>query len=57
MASVFWIGLSIAGVGLLLGFIGGVRSPTLSIGMGLAVGAFWGVLLGFPLLAIGVSTS
>ena len=57
MPGVFWIGLGIAAFGVLVGFIAGVRSRSTGILTGLAVGAFLGVMAGFPLLAIGLSTS
>jgi hypothetical protein len=57
MPDVFWIGLSIAAVGLLVGFIAGAKSRTTRTLTGVAMGAFFGVLAGFPLLAIGLATS
>ncbi|HEX3241852.1 MAG TPA: hypothetical protein VHQ97_02130 [Solirubrobacterales bacterium] len=57
MPGVFWIGLGIAAFGVLVGFIAGARSRTTGLLTGLAIGAFLGVMAGFPLLAIGLSTS
>jgi hypothetical protein len=57
MPPVFWIGLGIAGFGVLVGFVSGARSSSTSVTTGLAVGAFLGLMAGFPLLAIGLSTS
>ena len=57
MPPVFWIGLGIAGFCVLVGFVSGARSRTTSVTTGLAIGAFLGVMAGFPLLAIGLSTS
>lgn len=57
MPSVFWIGLAIAGLGVLIGLFSGTRSRDTGPLTGLAVGAFLGVMAGFPLLAIGLATS
>jgi hypothetical protein len=57
MPPVFWIGLGIAGFCAFVGFVSGARSRTTSVTTGLAIGAFLGVMAGFPLLAIGLSTS
>jgi hypothetical protein len=57
MPPVFWIGLGIAGFAFLVGAVSGARSRTTSLRSGAAVGAFLGVMLAFPLLAIGLATS
>ncbi len=57
MPDVFWIGLAIAGLGVLVGFFAAARSRSTSTLTGVAIGAFLGVMAGFPLLAIGLSTS
>jgi hypothetical protein len=57
MPPVFWIGLGIAGFVFLVGAISGARSNTATLGSGAAIGLYLGVMLGFPLLAIGVATS
>jgi hypothetical protein len=57
MADVFWIGFAIFGVGVLIGFLIGVGDRDTSLLAGLAMGAFLGVMFGFPLLALGLSTS
>jgi hypothetical protein len=57
MAPVFWIGLGIFGAVFLLGAIAGARSRSASLGSGAMIGAYFGLMIGFPLLAIGVSTS
>ena len=54
MPPVFWIGLGIAGFVFLVGVISGARSRTASLGTGAAMGAYLGVMLAFPLLAIGL---
>ena len=57
MPPVFWIGLGIAGVIFLIGVLAGARSRTTSLGAGALMGLYLGVMLAFPLLAIGLSTS
>jgi hypothetical protein len=57
MPDVFWIGLGVLGLGLLTGFVGGVRSGDTSALAGALTGAYLGLMFGFPLLAIGLSTS
>ena len=57
MPDVFWIGLVLAGAIFLAGVIGGARSRTTSLRTGAAIGAYLGVMLAFPLLAIGLATS
>jgi hypothetical protein len=57
MPPVFWIGLGIAGFIFLVGVVSGARSRTASLASGAAMGAYLGVMLAFPLLAIGLATS
>jgi hypothetical protein len=57
MPDVFWIGLGIAAFGALLGLFSGARSRSTSTLTGLAIGAYLGLMAGFPLLAIGLATS
>ena len=57
MPPVFWIGLGIAATIFLVGVVSGARARTASIGTGAAMGAFLGIMLAFPLLAIGLATS
>jgi hypothetical protein len=57
MPPVFWIGLGIAGFVFLVGVIGGARSRTTTLAAGAAMGAYLGVMIAFPLLAIGLATS
>jgi hypothetical protein len=57
MPDVFWIGFGIATFCVLLGFIAGARSRTTRTLTGVAIGAFLGLMAGFPLLAIGLSTA
>ncbi|HET6570614.1 MAG TPA: hypothetical protein VFG58_03900 [Solirubrobacterales bacterium] len=57
MPDVFWIGFGIAAFFLLVGLVSGAKSRTTPTLTGLAIGAFLGVMLAFPLLAIGLATS
>lgn len=57
MPPVFWIGLGIAGFIFLVGVVSGARSRTTTLAGGAAIGAYLGVMLAFPLLAIGLATS
>jgi hypothetical protein len=57
MPDVFWIGLVIAAAGALIGLVAGARSRSTPARTGLAIGVLLGVLAGFPLLAIGLSTA
>jgi hypothetical protein len=57
MPDVFWIGLGIAAFCVLVGFIAGVKSTTTATLTAVAIGAFLGLMAGFPLLAIGLATS
>jgi hypothetical protein len=57
MPSVFWLGLGIAAFIFLVGVVAGARSRTASLRSGAAIGAYLGVMLAFPLLAVGLATS
>jgi hypothetical protein len=57
MPPVFWIGLGIAGFVFLVGVVAGARSRTATLASGAAMGAYLGIMAGFPLLAIGLATS
>jgi hypothetical protein len=57
MPDVFWIGLAIAAFCVLVGFIAAARSATTRTMTGVAVGAFLGLMAGFPFLAIGLAAS
>jgi hypothetical protein len=57
MPPVFWIGFGIAGFIFLVGVVSGARSRTTTLASGAAMGAYLGVMLAFPLLAIGLATS
>jgi hypothetical protein len=57
MPPVFWIGFGVAGFVFLVGAVSGARSRTASLASGAAIGAYLGVMIAFPLLAIGLATS
>lgn len=57
MPPIFWIGLGLAGFIFFVGVISGARSRTTGLRTGAAIGAFLGIVLAFPLLAIGLATS
>lgn len=57
MPTIFWLGLGIAAFVILVGAISGARSRTATVASGALIGLYLGVMLAFPLLAIGLSTS
>jgi hypothetical protein len=57
MPDVFWIGLVISGVCVVIGLIAGAKSRTTKTLTGMAIGAYLGLMAGFPLLALGLATS
>lgn len=57
MPPIFWIGLGVAAFIFLVGVVSGARSTTTSLGTGAAMGLYLGVMIAFPLLAIGLATS
>lgn len=57
MPGVFWLGLGIAAAVFLIGCFAGARSRTGSLASGAAMGLYLGIMLAFPLLAIGLATS
>jgi hypothetical protein len=57
MPDTFWIGLSITGICVLVGLLAGARAHSTRTLTGLAVGAYLGLMAGFPLLALGLATS
>ncbi len=57
MPDVFWIGLTLAIAIFLIGAISGARSRTASLRTGALMGAYMGIMLAFPLLAIGIATN
>jgi hypothetical protein len=56
MPDTFWIGLAITGFCVVVGLIAGARSQTTRTLTGLALGAYLGLMAGFPLLALGLAT-
>jgi len=57
MPDVFWIGVVLAGAIFLISAISSMRSRTTSVATGAAMGVYLGIMLAFPLLAIGLSSS
>jgi hypothetical protein len=57
MPGTFWLGVGFFAFGVLVGLTAGARSRSTGALTGLAIGAFLGLMAGFPLLAIGLSTS
>lgn len=57
MPPVFWIGIGLAAVFVVVGAIAGARSRTTGFSTGLALGLVFGVMANFPLIAIGLATS
>ncbi len=57
MPTIFWIGLGIAACGAVLGLLSGARSRSTPALTGAAIGAYLGLMAGFPLLVIGIATS
>jgi hypothetical protein len=57
MPDTFWIGLTITGICVLIGLLAGARSHTTRTLTGLAIGAYLGLMAGFPLIALGLATS
>ncbi len=57
MPSVFWIGIGFAACIFVIATISGARSTSGSAATGAAIGLFMGVMLAFPLIAIGLASS
>jgi hypothetical protein len=57
MPSIFWLGAGIGGFVFLVGVVSGARSRSASLASGALMGLYLGVMIAFPLLAIGLSTS
>jgi hypothetical protein len=57
MPDIFWIGLAIVALSVVVGFLASVRSRETRTLTGVAIAAFLGLMAAFPLLAIGLSTS
>ncbi len=57
MPSIFWLGLGIGVAVFLVGAIAGARSRSASLASGAMIGAYFGLMIAFPLWAIGLSTS
>ncbi len=57
MPDIFWIGLAVALTTFVISTIAGARSRTASLRTGAAIGAYFGIMIAFPLLAIGLSNA
>jgi hypothetical protein len=57
MPPVFWIGIGLAAVFVLVGAVAGARSRNTGFTTGLTLGLVFGVMANFPLIAIGLATS
>lgn len=57
MPDVFWIGLALFALGVVIGFVASARSSSTRTLTGVAVGAYLGLMAAFPLLAIGLANS
>jgi hypothetical protein len=57
MPEIFWLGLGIAAFCVLVGFVAGAKSRTTRTLTGVAIGAYLGLMVAFPLIAIGLATS
>ncbi len=57
MPDIFWLGLGLLAVFVVIGFIAGVKSRTTATPTAVAIGAFLGLMAAFPLLAIGLASS
>lgn len=57
MPDIFWIGLAVVAFCIFVGFVAGVRSRSTGALTGIALGAFLGLMAGFPLLALGLANS
>jgi ABC-type transport system involved in multi-copper enzyme maturation permease subunit len=57
MPPVFWIGVGFGAVIFLFSVLISVRSRSGTLATGAAIGLFMGLMLAFPLIAIGLSTS
>ncbi len=57
MPSIFWIGVGLAALICVTGAFTGARSRTANFASGAAIGAMFGFMIAFPLIAIGLSSS
>jgi hypothetical protein len=57
MPTVLWIPIGVFAVGVLAGVYLGARSRSSSAASGALIGAFLGLMVSFPLLAIGLSNT
>jgi ABC-type transport system involved in multi-copper enzyme maturation permease subunit len=57
MPPVFWIGLGFAAAIFLVSVLVSARSRSGNLATGAAIGVFMGVMVAFPLIALGLATS
>jgi hypothetical protein len=57
MPSIFWIGVGLAALVCVTGAFTGARSATATFSSGAAIGAMFGFMIAFPLIAIGLASS
>jgi ABC-type transport system involved in multi-copper enzyme maturation permease subunit len=57
MPSIFWIGVGFGAVIFCISVIISARSRSGTVATGAAIGLFMGVMLAFPLIALGLATS
>jgi ABC-type transport system involved in multi-copper enzyme maturation permease subunit len=57
MPSVFWIGVGFGAVIFLVSVLISARSRSGTVATGAAIGLFMGLMLAFPLIALGLATS
>ncbi|MBS1879657.1 MAG: hypothetical protein JST31_09105 [Actinobacteria bacterium] len=57
MPPVFWIGVGFGAVIFFISVIFSIRSRSGTVATGAAIGLFMGLMLAFPLIALGLATS
>jgi ABC-type transport system involved in multi-copper enzyme maturation permease subunit len=57
MPPVFWIGAGFGGVIFFISIVVSARSRSGTLATGAAIGLFLGLMLAFPLIALGLATS
>ncbi len=57
MPPVFWIGTGLGACIFVIATISGARSRSGTVGSGAAIGLMMGLMLAFPLIAIGLASS
>ena len=57
MPDIFWIGLGVIAFCVFVGFVASARSRNTRTLTGVAIGAYLGLMVAFPLLALGLANS